>query len=192
MLNRELVDATALIEEHRAWKHDQRVGVFPRHRGECAIKLIGTLHRHELKLQSQGLGRGLGLLHHVSRRGLAVTAGMPEGGDPGHPGQCFLEERHTLRDELWAEEGQPRDVPTGPGETGHESVADRVAHHWHNDGDRGGHLLGRARRRRIRGDDEIELETNQFARQPRGPLDPPVCGSVLNGDVLALDIAFLA
>lgn len=36
------------------------------------------------------------------------------------------------------------------------------------------------------------IRRDQFARQPGEPLDPPVCGSVLNGDVLALGIAPLA
>lgn len=81
-------------------------------------------------------------------------------------------------------EGQSRDIATGPREAGHKSVADRVAHHGHNDRDRSGRLLCSPRHGRIRRD--------QFARQPGEPLDPPVCGSVLNGDVLALGIAPLA
>ena len=44
----------------------------------------------------------------------------------------------------------------------------------------------------FRRDDEIKFEPDQFARQPGEPLHPPVCGSVLDDDVLALDLSDLA
>ena len=149
-------------------------------------------HPHELKLHSQSPCRGLCLLQHVLRRALAESAGMPEGSDARDRGNRFLEQLQTLGNQLRAEEGQPCDVSTLARKARHEPVSDRIAHSLRDNGDHGGRLLGGAGRGRIRRDDEVDLETGQLGRQTRQSLDLPFRRSVLNDDVLTLQIAAFA
>lgn len=45
---------------------------------------------------------------------------------------------------------------------------------------------------RCAGHDEVDLEPDQFPGQLRKPLDPALGGSILDDDVLSLDVAALA
>src|SRR4030095_12959143 len=59
----------------------------------------------------------------------------------------------------------------------------------HDDGDRGGRMLRRFGGRRRRGHDDVDLETDEFGRKFRGPVEVPLGPSGLNGDVLSLNVA---
>jgi hypothetical protein len=109
---------------------------------------------------------------------------MPKRSDPGRAGKRLLEEAQTLGGKLRAEERQPGDVSAWPRETRHEAVCDGIAHDRHDDGDRGGRTLDSAGRRRIGGEDEVELETGQLIRQTLEMFDLPICRSVFDEDVL--------
>ena len=56
-------------------------------------------------------------------------------------------------------------------------------------GDSIGCLLRRTSRGRVRRDDDLNLKSDQFGRLICEPLDPAICCSVLNKDVLAFHIA---
>jgi hypothetical protein len=88
-------------------------------------------------------------------------------------------------------EGRPRDVSSGPRQAGHESVSDRITHSSYDDRRRGEHLLCSEAGGRGSRDYEVELETGQFGSQSREPLNLPVCCSVLNDDILTLNITKL-
>ena len=115
-----------------------------------------------------------------------------KGSDARDPGKSFPEQLEAFGDWFRAEKGQPRDIPTRPREAGDESVSDRITHNRRDDGDRGGRLLCGAGRWRIPRDDEIDVETGEFVRPTRQPLDLPVCRSILNDNVLTLHIAVFA
>src|SRR5262249_20598686 len=59
----------------------------------------------------------------------------------------------------------------------------------HNDRDRGRRLFRRSGWWCAFGDDNVDLESNQVGGKDREPVIVPVCISVLDGDVPALDIA---
>jgi len=70
-------------------------------------------------------------------------------------------------------------------------VLDGIAHHRCNNRNSGGCLPGGKGGRRIRREDEVNLETNQLRCEIWEPLDPRVRASVLDGDVSTLRIAEL-
>jgi len=192
VLCREVDNASSLIEEHRAREHYESTGAVSGHRGESAIELVGTPYLYELKLHSQSPCRDLGSLHHFSRRTRAKSAGMQEGSDARNLGERFLEQLQTLGNQLGAEEGQPRDIPTRPRDAGDQAVSDRIAHNRRHNGDTGGRLLCGTGHGRTHHDDEVDLETGQLCREPRKPLDLPVRSSAFNDDALPFQIAALA
>ena len=114
---------------------------------------------------------------------------MPKRSNAGCVGQRLLEQTQTFGGKLRAEERQAGDVPAWPGERGDEPVFDGIAHDRHEDGDRGGRVQHSAGRRRIGGQDKVELERGELIRQTRKSLDLPVCGSVFDDDSLPLHIA---
>src|SRR6516164_6539858 len=66
-----------------------------------------------------------------------------------------------------------------------------IAHHRCNNRNSGGCLPGGKGGRRIRREDQVNLETNQLRCEIWEPLDPRVRASVLDGDVSTLRIAEL-
>ena len=118
-----------------------------------------------------------------------TNPGRFKNGDAGNRGEQFSQKGQTLRDQFRAKESRACDISSWPREAGHKSVSDRVAHSSDYDRDRGGRLLRSTARGRSQCDDEVDLETDQFGRQTREPLDLPVRRSVLNDDVPTLDIA---
>jgi len=68
---------------------------------------------------------------------------------------------------------------------------DRITHRIAYDGYRGGRLLCGTGARRSARDNHVDIEPSQFGRQAKQPLDVSIRASVLNDDVLTLDIAEL-
>jgi hypothetical protein len=113
-------------------------------------------------------------------------AWVPDNSDTAESGNNFLKKLEPLRSDLREEEGRPREVAARASEIGNE--ADRIASDRHNDGYRRGRLLRRTARRCAFRDDDVHLEADQVGREDREPVVVPVRISVLDGDVLALDI----
>ncbi len=99
---------------------------------------------------------------------------MPEDSDAQNAGERLLEQLQPLGDEFRAQEGRARNICTRPGETGHEPIANRIAHSNPYDGNGRGRLLGSTGSGRSHRDDEVDLETGEFSRQSRVALDSPV------------------
>ncbi len=74
-----------------------------RHRGECAVDILGTVGRRELQPYSQTASRILNILHDVRHRVLAVRVRMQESGNTSEPGHNISEQLQALGDELGAE-----------------------------------------------------------------------------------------
>src|SRR5262249_41964869 len=90
-----------------------------------------------------------------------------------------------------SEEGQAGDVSARLRKGRHEPILDGIAHHRCNNRNSGSCLPGGKGGRRIRREDDVNLETNQLRCESWKPLDSPVRTSVLDGDVSILRIAKL-
>jgi|SRR3954471_23394524 len=123
---------------------------------------------------------------------LTIGAWMPKGGYTRSSWERLLEKGQKLGEQFRAEETQARDVSSWSGEARDEPVCDRICHHRDNDRDRRCRLLCSTRRERIGGDDQVNPEINEFARQSRQPLDLTLSFSVLDTDVHTFHIAEFA
>ena len=79
-----------------------------------------------------------------------------------------------------------------PGEACDQAGPHRIADADHDNGDGRRRLLGRVRRRRAVGRDQIHRAAHQLRRGCRQPIRRPVAVAVLIGDVLPFDIAEFA
>ena len=111
-----------------------------------------------------------------------------EDSDPGDPRHGLLEQFQTLADELRGEQGQPRDIAARPRKAGDEPVRNRIGNTGDDNGDGSGRLLGGQGMGCAWGEDDINLERNQFGRESGEPLDLPLGTSVFEHEVAALDV----
>jgi hypothetical protein len=102
----------------------------------------------------------------------------------------LTQEPKLLRPKFRRDEADTRDVATGPVEAGDEAIPDRVAPGHKYDRHCRGRGLGRERRRGI-ADDQGYLPAKKVRHQKRQLVSLTLVGAVLDGDVLALDIASL-
>jgi hypothetical protein len=87
-----------------------------------------------------------------------------------------------------AEEGQPRDIAARPREAGHEPARNGIANRTEDYGNGPGRFRGRDGAICADGDDDIDLECNQFGRESGESLRPPLGIAGLDQEV-ALYIA---
>jgi hypothetical protein len=80
--------------------------------------------------------------------------------------------------------------PPWPCQAVHEPISDGIAHHGHHDGNDGGRLLSGTRGRRIRGNDDVDPDLDEFLRQCRKLLC--TARTDLNDDACAVHITELA
>src|SRR5438477_6487725 len=116
---------------------------------------------------------------------------MPEGSDPTDPRHCLLEQFQTLADEIRGEEGQPRDIAARPRQAGDEPAPNRIGGSSEDNGEGPGRLLGSHGGECGWGQDDIDLEGNEFGRESGEPLELPLGISVFDQDVAALDVTEL-
>ena len=90
---------------------------------------------------------------------------------------------------LRGEEGQPCDIAARPGKAGDESASNRIASSREDNGEGPGRLLVSQGGGCGSGQDDINLERNQFGRESGEPLELPLVKSVIDHDVAALDVA---
>jgi hypothetical protein len=117
---------------------------------------------------------------------------VPEDGDASRTRQRLLEDLDLLLGQLGDLVAQARRVASGPGDTGNQPGLDGIRHHSPDDGDCGSGLLRGSRRTYAMGHDHVDLEEDEFGREIGEPLGPPVSPSLLDDDVLALDVPELA
>jgi hypothetical protein len=89
-------------------------------------------------------------------------------------------------------EARPRDVPPRPRQAGDEPLANRIDEGRKDDGDRPAGLLGRPDCWLTLGQDEVDLEVDQFGCQRGQALHLPFRKAVLQGNILAFYIPKVA
>ena len=103
-----------------------------------------------------------------------------------------MQQRQPLRSELGTEPTHPRDVAARPIEAGDKAVFTRVIVAREHNRDCTGRRLGRERRIVAAGcSDHGHLTLNEFGRQRRQSIRPPLRPAIFDRDVLAFDIAGL-
>ena len=112
--------------------------------------------------------------------------------DPGDGGHELLEQRQPLGDQIGVRVGQAGDVSTRAGETGDEARPDRIGLTHEHDGDPVRCLLGRERGAGGRGDQHVDLETNELRGQRREARDLSGRIPLRDHERVALDVAVLS
>src|SRR3954453_19758328 len=189
MLGCEADNASTFSEEHRARKNDEGIRAPSDHGGECPVELVRTLHSNKSKVNPKSPCCVLCLAHHVSHGAFAIRARMPKGSYSRNGGKRLLEQREPLRYEFRTKESQPGDIPARSREAGDEPVSHSIAHNRPNDWNGSGRLLCSTRRERIRCDDQVHPEMDQFVGEGRKAFDHAMGFSVLNHYARAFHVA---
>jgi hypothetical protein len=116
---------------------------------------------------------------------------MHEHGDAREVGNRLLEELKPLPIEIRRNVTQSRDVPFWVGEVRDEPFPNRIAGRY-NDWDRARGLLGSASREVSSCHNHLDVETDKLGRQMGQMVCPPLGPTVLDDDVLPLDVAKVA
>src|SRR5436190_21127018 len=104
----------------------------------------------------------------------------------------LLENLQPLGTDVRAKDGIAGDISSRSGEAWHEPGAHGIADRDHDDGNRGGGLLGRQARGRGVGRNNIHRATNERRRGLCQPLRHSVTILVVEGDVAAFEVAEIA
>ena len=111
---------------------------------------------------------------------------------PADLGDDLLEQLQRFADDFQADAvGQPCDVPARAREARDEPEPDRIANADHDDGDRPVAFLAATAAGVAHRHDDVHLEPDQLGREVGQPLEPALRKSILDDDVLALDLAEL-
>jgi hypothetical protein len=89
-------------------------------------------------------------------------------------------------------EGQAGDVPARPGQARDHPGCDGIGHRPNDDRDRLGHLLGRQRAGHRCRHEDVHVQPDQLGDERGEALGLALRRSVLNGNVVALDVAQVA
>lgn len=111
-------------------------------------------------------------------------------GDARNAGQHLSQELQALALEFRPDsQREPRDVAAGSREALNDPLAHWVAAGCHDDGDAGGHRLGRQRQRATDRQDHVRVETDELRDDVAESLGPSVGRSALQDEVLPFHIA---
>ena len=127
------------------------------HRGKRAFKLIRASRLERLNLQLELPG---GELYRLQDRRIRRIVRIDENRDSLRAWDSVPQHPHALRTHFVGEPRESGDVPAWPHEAGHQSRSNRVGDDRHDNGNRGGRLLGRDSPRRSLGHDDVNLEAN--------------------------------
>jgi hypothetical protein len=103
------------------------------------------------------------------------------------PRNQLFEEFNPFPHQLGAEGSHPRDIATRVREARHDGA--RVAHRRHNRWNCFGRFFGRPGGWRPPGQNQVDLETNQFGREVREPLGATIRRPIFNDQVSPFDVA---
>lgn len=117
-------------------------------------------------------------------------ARIPEDSDPGDLRDDLLEQLQLFAEDFVADAvAQPRDVPARLREACDSPAADGIANSRHNDGNRSRGVLGCLGFWRPRRKNDVHLQTDQLSREVGQPVEPALCRSILEDNILTLDPA---
>jgi hypothetical protein len=100
----------------------------------------------------------------------------------------FFKQLQAFSNELWRYQREAREICAGSCEAVDKSCLDGIGMCVEDDWRRASVLRGNGCLR-PKGEDDVEIQLNQFGHEPRETLGHSFCPSVLDQDVLALDIA---
>jgi hypothetical protein len=146
------------------------------HLGRSGHEDVGDLH-------AEDSARALSLDHH--------SPGRPRGGEmrnAGQGGDNRLEVFEPLHRHLGHRGREPRDVATGARQRRDEVLAEGVTGEGHHDRNRASGGLDGSHGCGCRGDDHVDLETNELRGEIGNPVDLAVRVACLDRHVLPLDI----
>jgi hypothetical protein len=168
---------------------EQRLGVLSGHRGKSALEFTGLPDFQSLQCETECWRR---VLEFFRGEHIGAVARIVEHRNPGGLRDHCLQELQPLTAELGTVARQAGDVRRRSREVRDESGADRIRHTGEDDRDRSRRLLGRHSCRRAGGDDHAWSQSDQLRCELEQALWPSTRESVLDGDVLTLDVTKLA
>ncbi len=118
--------------------------------------------------------------------------GVKDDGNAREPGNGLLEQLQEFDVGLGHHDGEPGDIAARPREAGHVAAAERVRVAHEDYGNRRGRSLGRPGVDGTRGNDDIDLEPDQFLRKFAHPFRLPLRPPILDGDGPTLYVAQVA
>jgi hypothetical protein len=146
-----------------------------------------------LKLYPECPRRGIGLLQ--SNLSGAVRHGIwfQEKGDPAGPRHGFLEQLQELADKVGKSDRKPRDVTARPRQASDEALFYRITNRSEDDGDRRRRPLGGyGGECASSGQDDMDLEHNQFGRECGEPLGVTLRPAIFDRHALTLGVTGFA
>src|SRR5712691_2132837 len=188
VVRRKLHDPSLIEVDQVAPERDQGVNTLLLDGREGRFKVVRSSHLDRCKTDTQR-GSGRDRLSHPERG--AGDVRTPEHGHTRELWDHRFEQVQSLPGQLRSEVGQSRDVAAGSPEAGRKSFPDRIGTHA-DDGYRRRGLAGGFERCRAAGKDHGDLEADQLGYEIRELADASLRHSVLDDDVLSLDVAELA
>src|SRR3990172_7257216 len=164
--------------------HDDGLNVCLRCYLERGVEVVPLPDLQGLKLYAQRAG---GTLDFPKFRIRMIR--VPEDTHPGNPGRHLFEECQSLSRQLVKYECHPRDVSTRAREARHEPHLDRIVTDPHDDWDRSDRLLGGRGHVSTEREDDVGLQAYQISGEIGEPLGLPLRETVLDGEVLPLDVS---
>jgi hypothetical protein len=119
-------------------------------------------------------------------------SGVYEGGHARNPGKDLLQQLQAFPVEFRVQEAQPRQIPTRPGKARDESASHGIADGHHDDGNRGGGVLGCQGTRCRRHDQDVNPVVDQLGHEGGKALVSSVGPADFQGDGSPFQIAQLA
>ena len=174
------------MQEQTIRQHEQRAWPLPDDCRECVFDLFPCAYpRDSIFIPNAWAAARISLLlDHLYRAGR-----IPEDGDVGELGNHFPEQLQPFPFHFRRDRGQPRDVPAGPREARDEARSRRVANGHHDERNRRCRLLDGERGGCASGNDHINFQGDQFGDEGRKAFILSFRPSILDQNVLALDVA---
>ena len=168
--------------------HHECIRTLVHHRSEGAVELAGITHRYWDERHIQRRRRNS---HFFEIRGVGGIIRIPEQGH-ARSGNALLEKLQPFACYVRTKDGVPGDVLARTSEARHKPGPHRIADPDHDNGNFRGCLLGRAGRRRAVDRDHIHRTAHEIGRDFGEPVRQPVTVTILEGDVLAFQVAEIA
>jgi hypothetical protein len=142
-----------------------------------------------LQRESKRLGRSL---HFTDPGPVARVGRIPQDRDAGDARQQLLQQLEPLCVDLGRHRGRPRDVPSGAGDARDDPGGDGIADRSHDDREGSRSLFRGESGRCASRNNDVDLETDRLRDKRWVAIIATLCPSVLDHDVLALDVAEIA
>ena len=167
---------------------DECIGTLPDCALKCRAQSLRLSHVEKLRLEAEGSRCRLDLF---PRRGKRGTTHVEEDSDSGGSRKQFPEKLDPFCVELRDNGADPGDISTRVGEARDDSVPDGIGKPRNDDRNRRRRILGGQGRWRSPGQDQVHVQPNQFSRQSRVSFVSAVGRSVLDDEILPLDVSEL-